>query len=359
MSDWKGKRVAITGACGTVGRELLRQVVALGPAEVIALDNNESDLFFISEEYRHGAGVRAYLADVRDRDSLYRNFEGVDIVLHAAALKHVILCEQSPRDAIQTNIQGTQNVIDASLHNGVERVIFTSSDKAVNPTSVMGTSKLMGERLMTAANALRRGAQPLFASTRFGNVLGSRGSVIPLFRRQIAAGGPVTITHQSMTRFIMTLEAAVGLVLQSVFLARGGEVFVTKMPVVRIPDLARVMIDELAPGYGFDPSRIEVTFIGHKAGEKMYEELMNEEEIRRTIEVERYFVVTPAFRSVFQDIEYVYPGMTGSAVEKPYNSSNIAPMAGEELRLYLKQNGLIESAGAGNSLENRSERRSA
>lgn len=341
MSDWSGKRVAITGACGTVGRELLRQVAGSSPAEVIALDNNESELFFVAEEYREGGKVRAYLTDVRDRDSLYRKFEGVDIVLHAAALKHVILCEESPRDAIQTNIQGTQNVIDAALHNSVERVIFTSSDKAVNPTSVMGTSKLMGERLMTAANALRRDSRPLFASTRFGNVLGSRGSVIPLFKRQIASGGPVTITNQDMTRFIMTLEEAVRLVLESVFLARGGEVFVTKMPVVRIPDLARVMIEELAPTHGFSAADIPITFIGSKPGEKMYEELMNGEEIRRTIEVERYFVVTPAFRSVFTDINYSYPGMLCVPVDKPYHSANISPMNLEDLRHYLRINGLL------------------
>jgi len=153
----------------------------------------------------------------------------------------VILCEESPRDAIQTNILGTQNVIDAAQANRVKRVLFTSSDKAVNPTNVMGTSKLMGERLMTAANAQRQGeSDPLFSCTRFGNILGSRGSVIPLFKRQIGAGGPVTLTDPAMTRFIMTLEEAVQLVMDSVFLARGGEVFVTKMPVVRIARLTPI-----------------------------------------------------------------------------------------------------------------------
>ena len=342
MGQWQGKRVAITGVCGTVGHELLRQVVQMGPAEIIGLDNNESDLFFVGEEYRSLGTVRVYLCDVRDRNALIRKLEGVDILLHAAALKHVILCEQSPRDAIQTNIEGTQNIVEAALRNQVERAVFTSSDKAVNPSSVMGTSKLMGERLMTAANALRRDSRPLFASTRFGNVMGSRGSVIPLFKRQIAAGGPVTITHTAMTRFIMTLEDAVRLVLHCVFLARGGEVFVTKMPVVRIPDLARVMIDELAPMHGLDPEDVNLEIIGTKPGEKMYEELMNEEEVRRTIELDRYFVVTPAFRSVFNDIEYAYPDTVRDTVDRPYNSSNMAPLSVEDLRVYLRANGLLD-----------------
>lgn len=343
MGQWQDKRVLITGVCGTVGRELLRQVVEQGPAEVIGLDNNESELFFMVEEYRAKPQVRLYLGDMRDRDKLVRAMHGIDVVLHAAALKHVILCEESPRDAVQTNILGTQNVIDAALENGVERVIFTSSDKAVNPTNVMGTSKLMGERLMTAANAVRRGDKPIFASTRFGNVLGSRGSVIPIFKRQIAAGGPVTLTDPAMTRFIMSLEDAVRLVMESVFMARGGEVFVTKMSVLRIADLAQVMIEELAPRYGHGPEEVQVKVIGSKAGEKLYEELMNDEETRRTLELERYFVVVPAFKSLYNSVEYMYPGVEpGGGVQRPYNSANEKPMTQDDLRGYLRRNRLLE-----------------
>jgi FlaA1/EpsC-like NDP-sugar epimerase len=349
--QWSTKRVFITGVCGTVGRELLRQVVEQGPLEVIGIDNNESELFFVGQRYHASPEVRLYLGDVRDRDTLLRKTDGVDIILHAAALKHVILCEESPRDAIQTNIQGTQNVIDAALTNGAERVLFTSSDKAVNPSSVMGTSKLMGERLMTAANALRRGDGPIFASTRFGNVLGSRGSVIPIFQRQIAAGGPLTLTDVNMSRFIMTLEEAVGLVMQSVFLAQGGEVFVTKMPVVRISDLANVMVEELAPRYGYRPEEIEVTTIGSKAGEKLYEELLNDEETRRTLELDRYFVVTPAFKAVYRNIGYSYPDVVARAIKQPYNSANVRPMQREELRRYLYAHGLIEAEASSQTFE--------
>lgn len=338
----KDKRILITGVCGTVGRELLRQVVEQEPAEVIGLDNNESDLFFMMDEYRAMPHVRLYLGDIRDRDNMIRKMSGIDIVLHAAALKHVILGEQSPRDVVQTNVLGTQNVIDAALANEVERVLFTSSDKAVNPTNVMGTSKLMGERLMTAANSIRRGDRPIFASTRFGNVLGSRGSVIPVFKRQIRRGGPVSLTEPSMTRFIMTLEEAVALVMRSVFLAKGGEVFVTKMPVVRISDLAAVMVEELAPRYGHSPDEVRTNIVGSKPGEKIYEELINEEETRRSAEIERYFVVLPAFESVYEDIDHTYPGMEEVGVKLPYNSSVEQAMDRKELREYLTENSLLE-----------------
>lgn len=230
---------------------------------------------------------------------------------------------------------------EAALDAGVKRVLFTSSDKAVNPTNVMGTSKLMGERLMTAANAGRQGVGTVFASTRFGNVLGSRGSVIPIFRRQIAQGGPVTVTDEEMTRFIMTLDDAADLVVRSTFLAKGGEVFVTKMPVVRIADLARVMIEELAPEYGHKPEDIDVNIIGAKAGEKLYEELITDEETRRVIELPNYYAVTPAFRSVYRDVDYRYDGMVETEIKEPYNSSVAPAMTHEEIRSFLRENNLL------------------
>lgn len=341
---WKEKSVLITGVCGTVGSELLRQVSRLGCSRIIGIDNNESELFFLSQAYSQRDDIRLFLGDLRDRDKLMRKMRGIDIVLHAAALKHVIICEEAPRDAVQTNIIGMINIIDAAEANGVGRVIFTSSDKAVNPTNVMGTTKLMGERLVTAANAHRhRQDGTIFASTRFGNVLGSRGSVVPLFRRQIAQGGPVTLTDEAMTRFIMTLEEAVRLVMSSVFLAKGGEVFVTKMPVARITDLARVMIDQLAPRYGFDPAQIPVRCIGSKPGEKLFEELLSEEEIRRTIELQDFFAILPAFKSVYGEIEYRYEGLVAEQVDRPYNSRLEPAMSPEALADYLRTHGILDA----------------
>ena len=317
------KRILVTGACGTVGRELVRQLLTDHPiAELIAIDNNESELFFLEQKFASRTNARFFLGDVRDPIKLSKHSSGIDVIFHTAAFKHVIMCERSPFEAVQTNILGVKNVLQAAAENKVRRLVFTSSDKAVNPTNVMGTSKLMGERLVTAANATMRKSGAAYVSTRFGNVLGSRGSVIPIFREQIKNGGPITLTDPDMTRFIMSLSTAVKLVIDSAALACGGEVFVTKMPVIRIQDLARVMIDELAPRLGHDPGNIQIDIIGTKPGEKMYEELMSDEETRRTIELPHYFAVLPAFKGVYRNIDYTYPDVVSTTVTNPYHSAN-------------------------------------
>ncbi|MCK5545569.1 MAG: polysaccharide biosynthesis protein [Desulfobulbaceae bacterium] len=342
QSFLKGKRVMVTGACGTVGSELTRQLLEEHEvAELVGLDNNESELFFLEQRFEKYSNGMFFLADVRYDGKLSRKMRGIEVVFHAAAFKHVILCEKSPFEAVRTNIMGVQNIITAAADNQVERVIFTSSDKAVNPTNVMGTSKLMGERLITAADSNSRNTGPVFASTRFGNVLGSRGSVIPIFREQIRRGGPVTLTDPDMTRFIMSLSQAVQLVINSASLACGGEVFVTKMPAIRISDLAQVMIKEAAPFFGHDPASIEIINIGIKPGEKMYEELMSQEETRRVWELPGYFVVLPAFTSLYRDVSHEYPDLLNRGVETPYHSGIEKPLSKTELTRLLKENRLL------------------
>ena len=339
----KNKRILITGVCGTVGSEVLRLLLSPGyePDEVIGLDNNESELFFTDQRYLSDSRAKFFVTDIRDCSALRRLMKNIDIVFHVAALKHVVLCERSPFEAVQSNILGVDNIIDASIENGVEKVIFTSSDKAVNPTNVMGTSKLMGERLITAANGASREGSTIFASTRFGNVLGSNGSVIPIFHRQIANGGPVSLTDKNMTRFIMSIEEAAKLVIDSVPIARGGEVFITKMPVIRIKDLAEVMIEELAERYGHKVDEINVEVIGCKPGEKLYEELMSDEETRRAVELENYFSVIPAFRGFYQDISYDYADIVNDTVDNPYISENEEVLTKVELKNFLYQNDLL------------------
>jgi len=338
------KHILVTGACGTVGAELTRLLLTdptYSPAEVIGIDNNESQLFFLEQTHLSDSRAHFFVADIRDRDELMRRMKDIDIVFHAAALKHVILCERSPEQAVQTNILGVQNVIAAAIENGVETVIFTSSDKAVNPTNVMGTTKLMGERLMTAANSHKRDKGPIFASTRFGNVLGSSGSVVPIFHNQIANGGPISLTHPEMTRFVMSIHEAVRLVIDSAFMARGGEVFITKMPVVRIADLAQAMIEELAPLYGHNPDNIQFNIIGTKPGEKLYEELMSPEETRRALELKQYFSVMPAFRGIYHNIAYDYPDIVTDQVTNPYVSAEETPLSVSVIRAFLKENALL------------------
>ena len=342
----KDKKVLITGCCGTVGSELVRVLLTdnqYSPAEIIGIDNNESELFFIDQRYLNDPRASFFVTDVRDGDTLRRQMKGVDIVYHVAALKHVVLCERSPMESVQTNIHGVQNIIDAALENDVEKVIFTSSDKAVNPTNVMGTSKLMGERLITAANSSSRSDRTIFTSTRFGNVLGSNGSVVPIFHKQIAEGGPVTLTDSAMTRFVMSVEEAAHLVLDSAASARGGEVFITKMPVITIKDLAEVMIQILAPQYGYKPDDIELKVIGSKPGEKLYEELMSDEETRRALELKDYFAILPAFRGIYKDIDYQYPETVSTVVDNPYISANEKHMTHIELSDFLRNHHLLDA----------------
>jgi len=338
----KDKRILITGACGTIGKALVECILRYKPEELRVMDNNESELFLLSEYYKDNPNFIPYLGDIRDREKMLKLLRGIDVVFHTAAFKHVILSEYNPFDVVQTNVLGVENIIWASLNNKVRLVVNTSSDKAVNPTNVMGSTKLLGEKLFTAANAARYGKETIFVSTRFGNVMGSRGSVVPLFAKQIHDGGPVTLTDPRMTRFVMTIDDAVDLILLSAVLARGGEVFVTKMPVVRIKDLAEVMIELLAPEFGYNPDSIKIVTTGAKPGEKLHEELMSYEETRRTLELKEVFVILPAFKSIYKSIEYSYPDVVNSVIDKPYVSSIELPLAKDKLKSYLLQKGIIK-----------------
>lgn len=332
----------MTGACGTIGKEIVRRSLEeWGAAECIGVDNNEPAVFATQEEFSRESRSSFFHGDVRDRDDLILRSRGCDLVFHTAALKHVGIGERSPNQVVETNVVAVQNVIAAATENGIERVLFTSSDKAVNPSSVMGASKLMGERLISSGNGRSREGGTTFASTRFGNVLGSSGSVVPLFQRQIARGGPVTITDRRMTRFVMSVKQAVTLLFESAQMAQGGEVFVTKMPVVRIEDLASVMIDHLAPLYGHEPTAIDIVEIGAREGEKLYEELMTEEETSRSWELEDYFVVHPLSASSHDNGPLVYENLVSTEVTNPYKSSREPALSREEVAHFLESIGLF------------------
>jgi FlaA1/EpsC-like NDP-sugar epimerase len=307
------------------------------------MDNNESELFFLGNAYRNAGFVTSYLGDVRDPQKLLNITKGAEIIFHAAAFKHVTLSEYNPFDAVQTNITGVKNVVQAAMHNNVSRVIFTSSDKAVNPTNVMGTSKLMGERIITAANIVNNNGRQVFSSVRFGNVLGSRGSVVPIFAEQILRGEAITITDKRMTRFVMTIQEAAKLVLESAMLACGGEVLVTKMPVMGITDLARAMIDLLAPQAGRDPDKITFRYVGATPGEKLYEELMSQEETSRVKELPTMFAILPALRAFYHIIDYRYPvELPAGENQTPYISSLQEAATVTEIKEYLTRHGVLD-----------------
>lgn len=290
---FKNKKILITGGTGSIGQEILREIIKHEPAVVRILDVDETKQFELQQEYQDHDNVRFLLGDIRDKDRLSRAIEDIDIVFHTAALKHVLACEYNPFEAVKTNAMGTQNIIDVCLDEEVEKVMFTSSDKAVNPTNVMGATKLLAERLTTSANYYKGTRRTIFSSVRFGNVLGSRGSVIPLFKMQIERGGPVTITNKEMTRFIMPLHDAINLLFKATELAQGGEICIFKMDTISITDLAEVMIEELTPKYGYSLDDMKIELIGNKLGEKLYEELMTEDEARRALETEDMFILLP------------------------------------------------------------------
>jgi FlaA1/EpsC-like NDP-sugar epimerase len=335
-SFFSNKKVVVTGGVGSVGQELVRQLCTLGASHIRVIDNNESGLFDMESAYAGQPSVSFYHCDLTDEHEMRRTFSGMDLCFHAAALKHVPSCERSPFSAIQVNILGCETVGRAALANGLQKVIFTSSDKAVNPTNVMGTSKLMGERLFTALNFLRSSpSSTAFACTRFGNVLGSRGSVVPLFTRQIAAGGPVMVTDARMTRFVMTIEEAANLVIESMVLALGGEVFITKMPVLRIMDLASVMVEALAPHSGRSPEEIEIRITRPRPGEKLWEELSNDEESTRILEGDRFLVVLPALMTVEERAGYHYEDLPVTPSSVIYHSDREPAMDRAAIRALL------------------------
>jgi len=283
---YQNKRILITGGAGSVGQALCEKLLAYNPKTIALFDINENGLFNLRQKYGKNCGdrIRFLLGDIKNLDRLHYAFKNVDIVIHAASYKHVLECEYNPLDAVETNINGTTNVIQAAINQNVQKVIFTSSDKAANPSNTMGTTKLLAEKLIIAANDY--GARTtIFSCCRFGNVVGTSGSVIPLFKKQILEEGVITITDPAMTRFMITQETAIDLVLKAGIRSEGGEIFIFKMPVVMIGDLADVMIKK----YG----NAKKVIIGKKPGEKMYEEIMTEEEMSRALEGSDMYIILP------------------------------------------------------------------
>jgi len=292
LSDfYRGRHILVTGGTGSIGSEIVKQLLTMGPAVVRIFSRDETRQYEMQQELGERQDVRWLIGDIRDEHRLKRAMDGIDMVFHAAALKHVPSCEYNPFEAVRTNVQGTQNVINAALDAKVERVVAISTDKAVNPINVMGATKLLAEKLMVTANNWIREVR--FCCVRFGNVLGTRGSVVPTWTRQIEAGGPVTLTHPQNSRFMMSVAAAIELCLEAGEACQGGEIFILKMPALVMGDLVEVMIEEVAPRFGQDPDNIVRKSIPQRPGEKMKERLLDEDECCRAQELERMLVVPP------------------------------------------------------------------
>ena len=287
-----GNTVLLTGGAGSVGRSLVPRILNQNPKALRILDNNESGLASLQSEL-DDRRCRFFAGDVRDSDRLSRAMADVDLVFHTAAMKHVDICEYNPFEAVKTNALGLQNVVDAAVDANVDHFVFTSSDKAVHPANTMGTTKLLGEKLVTAGNTYSGGSDINLASVRFGNVINSSQSVIPLFTEQIRNGGPVTLTDDRMTRFFLTYDNVFDLVTGAAEKTTGGEVFVFKMPAIQISDLAKAMIETVAPQHGYDPEEIDIEIIGPRPGETFHEELMTEREARRAYENGSMYAILP------------------------------------------------------------------
>lgn len=292
------KIVLVTGGTGTIGSEVVRQLIPLGPRIIRILSRDEYKQSVLRYHLRRYDFIRYLLGDIRDIERLKRAFEGVHAVFHAAALKRVEATEYDPLEAVKTNVLGTQNIISAALESPTtERIVSISTDKAVNVTSTMGATKLLAERLITWASFYRREPHKTFCSVRFGNVLDSRGSVIPIWREQIRDGGPVTLTHPEMRRFFMSIPNAVSLVLKAAAHATGGELYILRMKSAYIRDLAEILIEELAPQYGYKPADIPIEIKGAEPGEKMDEDLLASNELGRTFLIDDDMaVVVPSHR---------------------------------------------------------------
>ncbi|RKY23888.1 MAG: hypothetical protein DRP79_08555 [Planctomycetota bacterium] len=344
-SFFKDRTILVTGGSGSFGKVIVRRLLERSPRVVRVYSRDESKHFDMRHEFGKRADVRFLVGDIRDRGRLLRAMEDVEIVYHAAGLKHVVSCEYNPFEAVKTNIIGTQNVIDAAMHVRAQKVIFTSTDKAVNPCNTMGTSKLMAEKLMTAANQYRGSRRTIFATVRFGNVLGSRGSVVPHFMRQLREHRKITVTDPDMTRYVMSEAHAVDLVLKATELARGGEIFILKMPAIRVGDLAEVMVEDYAAANGLPVESIEVQTIGAQPGEKPFEGLMTSQERFRALELPGMFVVKPPVTDLI-DANYDYPGARPVAVTR-YTSSAQDLLTKDEIRGMLRETGLAAGDAAG------------
>ncbi len=289
------KNILVTGGTGSFGKKFVEIVLEkYRPKRLVVFSRDELKQFEMKLQFNQ-ACMRYFIGDVRDKDRLYRAFYKIDYVIHAAALKQVPAAEYNPFEAIKTNVLGAQNVIDAAIDNGVKKVVALSTDKAANPINLYGATKLCSDKLFIAANAYAGGENTKFSVVRYGNVVGSRGSVIPFFKK-VRETGVIPITDERMTRFCITLEQGVSFVLQSLERMRGGELFIPKIPSMNIMDLAKA----IAPNCDYQ-------FVGIRPGEKLHEVMVPEDEAPNTVEYEDYYVIQPTF-DWWDSEEYVKNG---------------------------------------------------
>ncbi|QSF43800.1 SDR family NAD(P)-dependent oxidoreductase [Paenibacillus tianjinensis] len=330
---FKNKKVLVIGGTGTIGKNIVKHILQEDPEVIRIFSRDEYKQFELQNEVNRNSKLSYWIGDIRDYDRVLSAMEDMDYVFHTAAMKHVSFCEYNPFEAVLTNIIGTYNVIKAAKQQNIKKVVFTSTDKAISPTNNYGATKLSAEKLISSAEFSKVRGKTVFCTVRFGNVLGSRGSVIPLFVKQVREGKAITVTDLSITRFMMTLEQATKLTIQSLQLSKGGETFILKMPVIKLKDLAEIVAEETPKKYGLDPAPVDIVEIGLKPGEKRYEELMTYDESLSAYELPDVYIVPSPFA----------PGKTYKKASRPkpgtYSSEGEIPLTKEEVRkLTIEQN---------------------
>lgn len=338
MGYYTGKNILVIGGTGTIGNGLIKELLKQEPSVIRILSRDEYKQFIMENEIEDKSNLRFLIGDVRDYDRVDRAMDEIDIVFNLAAMKHVPACEYNPSEAIKTNVIGMENVIKAAMHNEVETVVFTSSDKAINPTNSYGATKLLAEKLVQAANYSKGRAKTKFVAVRFGNVMGSRGSVIPLFKKQIQDFRKITVTDPDMTRFMMTLSQSVKLIMTSGEKSLGGEVFILKMPIIKLQHLAEVVVEETAKKTNIPLEDIDIQTIGFRAGERKFEELMTKEESEFAYDLGDMYAVlaSDSVRGLEVSYEKYIKAELGS-----YNSSEGVHITKEQVRTLLKEDRLI------------------
>lgn len=326
---FNGKTLLISGGTGSFGNAVLRRFLQTDIAEIRIFSRDEKKQDDMRKKYSNPK-LKFYIGDVRDYQSILNASRGVDYIFHAAALKQVPSCEFHPIEAVKTNVMGTENVLEAAIQNQVKRVVCLSTDKAVYPINAMGISKAMMEKVIVAKSRNLKGTQTTICSTRYGNVMASRGSVIPLFVDQILAGKPITITDPNMTRFMMTLEDAVDLVLYAFEHGQNGDIFVQKAPAATIEVLAQALL-----GIMDKPSH-EVRMIGTRHGEKLYEALLSREEMLAAEDMGDYYRIPPDLRDLNYS-KFVEEGESRIATIEDYNSHNTTRLDVEGMKTLLRK----------------------
>ena len=283
---FNNKNILVTGGLGSIGAGIVKELLKYSPRAIQVVDNRETEMFY-SIDYNKWRNVKYYFVEIRDKDSVEKVMRNVEIVFHTAAMKHVLVCERNPFEAVKTNVLGTQNVIEGCINNNVKKMILISTDKAVNPTNVMGTTKLLAERIVAAMHNIRDKINTEFGVVRFGNVLYSRGSVLEIWEKQLQKGEKITITNPEMTRFFMGIPQSVELIFSATYYAKNGEIFIFKMPSCEIGALAEAYLE--LKGYPKDYLNI----IGEREGEKTHEELLSKNETEFLMEKDKFFLKLP------------------------------------------------------------------